>query len=184
MRTMMLRLFAVCLFFNGMMGFAYAASDDRGGMGTVSSAPTARPAGAAAGVSQKASAAPAAPKMGTPQAVPGCWYDRGGLQSAYGAYEAAVRSYRQAITMAPHDADAHFQLGVAHGELHAFEAAVRAMTRAIDLDADESAYYYGRGRIYLLMGAEDLATRDFMEAGFRGHRDARAYLQDAGLFLE
>ena len=95
-----------------------------------------------------------------------------------------MQSFSKAITMAPHNADAHFQLGVAYGELRQFEAAIRAMTRAIDLDTNVSAYYYGRGRVYLLAGQEDLAMRDFMEAGFLGHRDARAYLQDAGVSLE
>lgn len=116
---------------------------------------------------------------------PDYWYDRGGLQSAYGAYQAAAQSYRKAIAMAPQYADAHFQLGVAYGELHQFEAAIKAMTQAIDLSDDQHArYYYGRGRVYLLAGEENQAMRDFMEAGFRGHSDACAYLQDAGVTLQ
>ena len=58
------------------------------------------------------------------------------------------------------------------------------MTRAIDLEAGQGAYYYGRGRVYLLADEEAQAMRDFMEAGFLGHPDALAYLRDAGVVLE
>ncbi|MDJ0884502.1 MAG: tetratricopeptide repeat protein [Desulfobacterales bacterium] len=119
-----------------------------------------------------------------PEAHPGHWYRRGGLHSAYGAYKAAATSYRKAIELSPRYADAHFQLGVVYGEMRQFEPAIRAMTRAIDLDDDKSAYYYGRGRVYLLAGEEEQAMRDFMEAGFLGNRDARAYLKEAGVSLE
>ncbi len=118
------------------------------------------------------------------EARPDYWYRRGGLQSAYGAYKAAAKSYRKAIDLAPRYADAHFQLGVAYGEMRQFEAAVKAMTRAIDLDDDKGTYYYGRGRVYLLAGEEEQAMRDFMEAGFLGDADARAYLKAAGVSLE
>jgi hypothetical protein len=43
------------------------------------------------------------------------------------------------------------------------------------------AYFYGRGRVYLLAGDADLAMKDFMEAGFLGNEDARVYLQHAGV---
>jgi tetratricopeptide (TPR) repeat protein len=122
--------------------------------------------------------------MHDPKARPDYWYDRGGLHSAYGAYTAAARSYQKAIALAPRYADAYFQLGVAYGELHRFEAAIKAMTRAIDLNADQGAYYYGRGRVYLLAGEDEQAMRDFMEAGFRGNPDALDYLKAAGVSLE
>ncbi len=136
---------------------------------------------AASAPGRRASAAPAAKP---PSETPDYWYRRGGLQSAYGAYTAAAKSYRKAIGLAPRYADAHFQLGVAYGEMRQFEAAVMAMTQAIDLDDDKGAYYYGRGRVYLLAGQEEEAMRDFMEAGFRGNPDARAYLKAAGVSLE
>jgi tetratricopeptide (TPR) repeat protein len=161
-----------------------AVVDDRGKMETAFNALAARKAGLSHGVSAEIAPAPASPEKRSPEESPGDWYDQGGLQSAYGAYAAAARSFQKAITMAPHNADAHFQLGVVYGELRQFEAAIRAMTRAIDLDTNASAYYYGRGRVYLLAGQEDLAMRDFMQAGFLGHRDAQAYLKDAGVSLE
>ena len=119
-----------------------------------------------------------------PEEQPDHWYRRGGLHSTYGAYKAAATSYRKAIELEPRHADAHFQLGVVYGEMRQFEPAIKAMTRAIDLDDDKSAYYYGRGRVYLLAGEEQQAMRDFMEAGFLGNRDALAYLREAGVSLE
>ena len=159
---------------------------DLGKMGTVFGTLAARQAavagGADAGAPDRETASPPADKRATD--TPDDCYRRGGLQSAYGAYDAAAKSYRKAIALAPRFADAHFQLGVAYGEMRQFEAAVMAMTQAIDLDDDQGAYYYGRGRVYLLAGQEEAAMRDFMEAGFRGHPDARAYLNAAGVSLE
>ena len=109
------------------------------------------------------------------------WMDRGGLLSAYGNYSGAVRCYRKALALAPDRAEAHFQLGVAHGELGQFAAAVDAVSRAIDRQPTNGDYFYGRGRIYLKAGDDDLAMKDFMEAGFLGDEDARAYLQERGV---
>ena len=161
--------------------------DDLGKMGAAFTALAAQSTGTAVGgpaTAPKPPPAPAAADRKKPEERPGYWYERGGLQSAYGAYEAAVRSYRKAIELAPRYADAYFQLGVAHGELHQFEAALKAMSKAIDLDAENSAYYYGRGRVYLLAGEDEQAMRDFMEAGFLGNTDALAYLKDQGVSLE
>jgi hypothetical protein len=162
--------------------------DDLSKLGGAFSALAAQSLGASGGAGADAptpsSSGSTATDMRDPEARPDYWYDRGGLQSAYGAYAAAARSYQKAIALAPRYADAHFQLGVTYGELRQFEAAIKAMTRAIDLDADKGAYYYGRGRVYLLAGEEAQAMRDFMEAGFLGNPDARAYLSAAGVSLE
>jgi tetratricopeptide (TPR) repeat protein len=109
------------------------------------------------------------------------WMDRGGLLSAYGNYKGAVRSYQKALDLVPDLAEAHFQQGVAYGELEQFGSAVSAITRAIDLRPTNGAYFYGRARVYLRAGDEDLAMKDFMEAGFLGNEDARAYLKSAGV---
>ena len=107
--------------------------------------------------------------------------DRGGLLSAYGNYKGAVRCYQKALDLAPGLAEAHFQQGVAYGELGRFDAAVNAISRAIDRMPTNGAYFYGRARVYLLAGDEDLAMKDFMEAGFLGNDDARDYLRSAGV---
>ena len=163
--------------------------DDMGKLGAAFTALAAQQAAAATGDGDAAAPVPAptataAAAKRNPEEEPEYWYDRGGLQSAYGAYQAAAKSYRQAIERAPRYADAHFQLGVVYGEMHQFEAALKAMTRAIDLDDDKAVYYYGRGRVYLIAGEDEQAMRDFMEAGFLGHPDARAYLKDAGVSLD
>lgn len=105
------------------------------------------------------------------------WMDNGALLSAYGNYDAAIKSYRKALELDPASADAHFQLGVCYGELRMFEQAVTFMTHAIDLRPGFGAYYYGRGRIHLLAGEREQAMNDFMEAGVLGHPDARVFLE-------
>jgi Flp pilus assembly protein TadD len=126
-----------------------------------------------------------AARTATPDAAvlntPAYWMDRGGLLSAYGNYKGAVRCYQKALDLAPDLAEAHFQQGVAYGELGRFDAAVNAISRAIDRMPTNGAYFYGRARVYLLAGDEDLAMKDFMEAGFLGNDDARNYLKSAGV---
>ena len=126
-----------------------------------------------------------APQTTAPDAAvlntPAYWMDRGGLLSAYGNYKGAVRCYQKALDLAPGLAEAHFQQGVAYGELGRFDAAVNAISRAIDRMPTNGAYFYGRARVYLLAGDEDLAMKDFMEAGFLGNDDARDYLRSAGV---
>jgi tetratricopeptide (TPR) repeat protein len=132
-----------------------------------------------------AGAQPAAdkPQPPTPEMVntPAYWMDRGGLLSAYGNYKGAVRCFQKALDLAPDLVEAHFQKGVAYGEMGQFDAAVGAISRAIDRMPTNGAYFYGRGRVYLLAGDTDLAMKDFMEAGFLGNEDARVYLKHAGV---
>jgi len=109
------------------------------------------------------------------------WMDRGGLLSAYGNYQGAARSYQKALELAPELPEAHFQKGVAYGELGHFDAAIDAISRAIDRMPTNGTYFYGRARVYLLAGDEELAMKDFMEAGFLGNEDARSYLKHAGV---
>lgn len=123
----------------------------------------------------------AGPAPAEPPKTAAYWMDRGGLLSAYGNYSGAVRCYRKALALAPDLAEAHFQLGIAYGELGRFEAAVDAISRAIERQPANGAYFYGRGRVYLKAGDDDLAMKDFMEAGFLGNADARAYLEGAGV---
>ena len=115
------------------------------------------------------------------KSTPAYWMDRGGLLSAYGNYKGAIRSFQKALDLDPELAEAHFQQGIAYGELGQFDAAVTAISRAIDRNPTQGAYFYGRARVYLLAGDENLAMKDFMEAGFLGNEDARAYLKRAGV---
>jgi tetratricopeptide (TPR) repeat protein len=138
-------------------------------------------AAGSAGVQPTATKPP--PTAPTPEMVntPAYWMDRGGLLSAYGNYKGAVRCFQKALDLAPDLVEAHFQQGVAYGEMGQFEAAIGAISRAIDRMPTNGAYFYGRGRAYLLAGDTDLAMKDFMEAGFLGNEDARAYLKHAGV---
>lgn len=105
------------------------------------------------------------------------WLDQGALLSAYGNYDAAVKSYQKVLELAPNTPDALFQMGVCYGELRLYDQAISAMTAAIDQKPGEGAYYYGRGRIHLLAGDREQAMNDFMEAGVLGHTDARQFLE-------
>jgi hypothetical protein len=141
--------------------------------------------GVAASMTAKGQPVSNAPRTAAPDAAvlntPAYWMDRGGLLSAYGNYKGAVRCYQKALDLAPDLAEAHFQQGVAYGELGQFDAAVNTISRAIDRMPTNGAYFYGRARVYLLAGDEDLAMKDFMEAGFLGNDDARDYLKNAGV---
>jgi len=138
-----------------------------------------------AGVGEEGQPASETPRATAPDAAllntPAYWMDRGGLLSAYGNYKGAVRSYQKALDLAPDLAEAYFQQGVAYGELRQFDAAVNTISQAIDRMPTNGAYFYGRARVFLLAGDEDLAMKDFMEAGFLGNADARAYLKGAGV---
>jgi tetratricopeptide (TPR) repeat protein len=113
--------------------------------------------------------------------TPAFWMDRGGLLSAYGNYAGAIRCFRKALVLDPDLAEAYFQQGIAYGELGQFDSAVGAISEAIDRDPGNGAYFYGRARVYLRAGDDDLAMKDFMEAGFLGDENARAYLKRAGV---
>jgi hypothetical protein len=139
------------------------------------------PVGAALTAPIVRTAAGAPPATGAPAPVEGTadfWMDRGGLLSAYGNYKGAVACFQKALTLEPRLAEAAFQLGVAYGELGLFEQAVEALSRAVAQAPDRGHYHYGRGRVYLLAGDEDLAMQDFMEAAFLGDSDARTYLRE------
>jgi hypothetical protein len=138
---------------------------------------------AAGSVADQPAADKPQPATPAPERVntPAYWMDRGGLLSAYGNYKGAVRCFQKALDLSPDLVEAHFQQGVAYGEMGQFEAAIGAISRAIDRMPTNGAYFYGRGRAYLLAGDTDLAMKDFMEAGFLGNEDARAYLKHAGV---
>jgi tetratricopeptide (TPR) repeat protein len=105
------------------------------------------------------------------------WLDNGALLSAYGNYDGAIKSYRKALELTPDATDAMFQLGVCYGEVGMYDQAIHLISQAIDRRPGVGAYYYGRGRVYLVAGNREEAMNDFMEAGVLGHQDARHFLE-------
>lgn len=104
------------------------------------------------------------------------WINRGSLLSAYGNEKAAVLYYRKAIELNPDRSEGHFLLGVSLGELNRFEEALDSLNRAIAIDPNQSAYFYARGRVYLLYGQTEMADSDMLHAAEMGNQDAINYL--------
>jgi tetratricopeptide (TPR) repeat protein len=104
------------------------------------------------------------------------WFERGVLLSVYGNEKAAIGAFQQAAMLAPTWSSPYFQLGVAFGENGQYAEALSAINKAIELDAEKGAYYYGRARVYLLAGDFSKAEADFQEAAALGDKDAIRYL--------
>lgn len=107
---------------------------------------------------------------------PDYWYERGALASTYGADRHAVRYFEKVVALDPNRSDAWFQMGVSYGEIRWFDKALEAIDRAIGLRPGFGLYYYGRGRIYLMVGAENEAMNDFAQAAALNNEEARRYL--------
>ncbi|MBW1777429.1 MAG: tetratricopeptide repeat protein [Deltaproteobacteria bacterium] len=109
-----------------------------------------------------------------PHVVP--WLKKGALAMLNGDNASAVTYFTKAVNMDPENAEAHFHLGVALGEMGDYPKAVDALTRAVSLNPEKGRYRYARGRVHLLSGKKERAMIDFKAAAELGDRDARAYL--------
>ena len=66
-----------------------------------------------------------------------------------------------AVTLAPGDADAHYNRGLTHMAMGRRHPAVKDLSRAIDLNPSLPDAHYQRGMAYRDMGRMDRALRDF-----------------------
>ena len=105
------------------------------------------------------------------------WFNQGVLLSVYGNEKAAIDAFQQAAKLAPGWSSPYFQMGVAFGENGQYGEALGAIDRAIELDPDKGAYYYGRARVHLLSGETFKAREDFQKAAGLGDQDAIRYLK-------
>ena len=112
-----------------------------------------------------------------PEKDPDHWYEKGALAATYGADKWAIKYFEKVVSLDPERSDAWFEMGISYGELRWFDKAVEAVNKAIALQPDSGLYYYGRGRIYLMLGAEDRAMADFQRAADLGNPDARDHLR-------
>jgi len=117
------------------------------------------------------------PKTVKQENTPGYWIDKGTLASTYGAEKSAIRHFKRAIKIDPMKPQAYFHLAVSYGEIGRYQEALVQIDKAIALDDQNGAYYYGRGRIYLLAGDQLSADRDFRQAAALGNNDADNYLR-------
>ncbi len=80
------------------------------------------------------------------------------------------------IARDPANGTAHFNRGMAYGEIGDFTAALEAIDRAVRVAPTNGVYYYGRGRLLLLQGDRAGARADFRQAVDLGYQKAAAYL--------
>lgn len=74
-------------------------------------------------------------------------------------YELALADLTVAIKLSPNDPLNHKWRGIIRGKTGDFEAGLKDLNRAIDLNADANTYYH-RGRLYEEMGKQSLAIAD------------------------
>lgn len=76
----------------------------------------------------------------------------------------AKQKYGDAIEKHPELAEAHARLGVVHAAERDFEAALRCLDRAVELEGSKADLYYQRGEIYRQQQNFDAARGDFDKA--------------------
>lgn len=116
------------------------------------------------------------PAQVTQEKDPDYWYEKGALASTYGGDRLAVKFFEKVVSLDPNRSEAWFQMAVSYGEIRWFDKAIETADRAIEIQPESGLYYYGRGRIYLMLGAEDRAMDDFYLAAELGSKDAQRYL--------
>ena len=112
---------------------------------------------------------------GTPETA-GYWADKAGLAATYGNDAAAVEYYQKALVLDPNRSDFHYFMGISYSEMKLFGMAIEAINRALSLNPDDPRYFYGRGRVQLMMGNVDDGMADLEKAAQGGDRDARNHL--------
>lgn len=104
------------------------------------------------------------------------WSEKGELVAAYGNDKAAVEFFKEAIRLDPQRNDYYFNISVSYCELGEYAEALTSINKALAMDNENGAYYYTRGRIYLLSADKDKAMDDFIHSARLDHKDARDYL--------
>ena len=87
----------------------------------------------------------------------------------------SLTDLRQRIKDRPHDAAAHMDYGIALGEAHQFDEAVREFERVVELDPDSAEGHYNLGVVYGKCLLEDLAVDELWE----DHSDEEILFENA-----
>ena len=88
----------------------------------------------------------------------------GNLLAGEGKYDAAVKSYRQAIAMNPNSAEAYSLLGSALAQAGNYRDAEEALRKAVALKPDFAEGYYHLGNFLKSQGKESEAQEAFRKA--------------------
>ena len=78
-----------------------------------------------------------------------------------GDYQAALESFRRALSINPHDAEAMNWMGVAYRYMGEYQAAVSHISTAMQLDESYSLPYLSRGIAYEEMGQPETSAADY-----------------------
>lgn len=104
------------------------------------------------------------------------WFDKGALCATYGNDRAAITYFSKALALDPRRSGAYFEQGISLGQLGEFDQAIALIDKAIEMEPDNGLYHYGRGRVHLLAGKDDLALEDFQKAANLDDEDAQNYM--------
>jgi tetratricopeptide (TPR) repeat protein len=89
---------------------------------------------------------------------------RGHVLKELGDPEAALREYRAALALDPHDPWLHYACGTAASEIGELEAACADFARAIELDPGHFKALQWLGEVHILLGDERAAVDDLVRA--------------------
>ena len=100
---------------------------------------------------------------------------RGDLDLARGDAQAALTAYGNALALAPTDAEAHYNVGVAHQRLGATQEAARAWQRALAFDPGFPDAHFNLGVLLQQAGRHDAAIGAYRAVLAREPQRAAAY---------
>ena len=85
-------------------------------------------------------------------------FDAGVRANRDGDYEEAIAQFEAALQLLPSCVDCHFNIGIALGQLERFNEAADAFSRALEVNPDYAAAYYGLADVYGRQGRADLVA--------------------------
>lgn len=92
------------------------------------------------------------------------YYLRGNVYFNKGAYDAAIRNYREAIRLNPDYAMAYHSIGDSYYNQEQYDQAIENYDRATHIDPNDAEGYYFLGNSYKNMGRYDLAVKSYKRA--------------------
>ena len=92
------------------------------------------------------------------------YYNRGLAFQGKDDYARAIADYDRAIELAPDYAPAHDNRRHAYEQVEQYESALEDYDKAIAVQPDSAYLIYGRGLVYMKLGNDAEARRDFLKA--------------------
>ncbi|MBI2877948.1 MAG: tetratricopeptide repeat protein [Candidatus Tectomicrobia bacterium] len=111
-------------------------------------------------------------------------FQRGEKFYAAGDYEGAIKELRQAVTLKPGLAKAHFLLGIIYARTGRNDLAREALTQVVKLEPQNALAHNHLGTVYRALGRFDLATQELQQAVRIDPNYEEALLNLARLYLD